>query len=75
MNIQKEIQISEHQPVKFCADSDLYELYKALIQRWKLNSAREGAFAASVFYNLGRVHGIRQERARRASRREDSDHE
>ena len=63
MNIQEEIKISEHQATKFCKGTDLAELYSAMVSRWKLDS--KDVFAASLFYNLGRVHGIREERARR----------
>lgn len=65
MDIQKEIMISEHQTVTFADNAELYELYEAIVARWRLNSDHCLVFAASVFYNLGRVHGIREERARR----------
>ena len=65
MDIEKEIKISENQPVVFCSDTELGELYKAMVNRWRLDEDGCKVFAASVFYNLGRVHGIRAERARR----------
>lgn len=65
MDIQKEIKISENQPVVFMADTELGELYKAMEKHCKLDKDNCSVFAASLFYNLGRTHGIRAERARR----------
>lgn len=65
MNISKEIRISEHQPVAFLFDTELGELYEAMMEHWKLDRDCQPVFTASLFYNLGRVHGIREERARR----------
>lgn len=62
MDIQKEIEISGHLPVVFTPDTELRELFETIVERKKLKVC---PFAASIFYNLGRVHGIRQERARR----------
>ena len=40
------------------------DLYEAMVEYWRLKGAdASGAFAASLFYNLGRTHGIRDERA------------
>lgn len=69
MNIQKEIKISEEQLITFIAGSEMGELYKAMVERWHLDRNSSNVFAASLFYNLGRVHGIRDERARRNKRR------
>ena len=63
MDIQKEIEISKHQPVVFYEGSELGNLYKAIIEYFKVQEI--DAFATSTFYNLGRIHGIREERARR----------
>lgn len=65
MDIQKEIEISKYQPVVFCKDTELGNLYEVMVQRWNLEKPGRNAFASSLFYNLGRVHGIREERARR----------
>lgn len=66
MDIQKEIKISEKQPVVFIAGTELGELYKEMKQHWVRAGGKEyDSFMASVFYNLGRTHGIREERARR----------
>lgn len=65
MDIQKEIMISKHQPVVFSKDTELCELHEAMVTYWKLDDDCCSLFAASVFYNLGRVHGIREERTRR----------
>ena len=59
MNIQEELRISNYQPVSFLKGSEMGEY-------WRLKGAdASGAFAASLFYNLGRTHGIRDERARK----------
>lgn len=63
MDIQKEIKISEKTTPVFLPDTEMGELYRAMVKRWKLHAI--DAFGASIFYNLSRVHGIRQERARR----------
>lgn len=66
MNIQKEIEISKHQQTVFYPDTELGELYDAMVRHWKsVQNSCNLAFTASLFYNLGRVHGIREERARR----------
>lgn len=57
MDIQKEIKISEETPVVFLPDTEMRELYRAMVKRWKLHAI--DAFGASLFYSLGRVHGIR----------------
>ena len=62
MDIQKEIEISRHQPTVFIADTELGELFEAMVERKNLKIC---PLMASIFYILGRVHGIRQERARR----------
>lgn len=63
MDIQKEIRISEETTPVFFPGTELGELYLAMVKRWKMQGIN--AFDASLFYALGRVHGIRQERARR----------
>lgn len=69
MNIQEELRISGYQSVAFMADTDMRDLYRAMVEHWCLSEeGYGGAFAASMFYNLGRVHGIRDERARRKGR-------
>lgn len=65
MNIQEELRISTYQPVAFVIDAELAKLYEAMNDYWELDKESGRAFAASVFYNLGRVHGKREERARR----------
>lgn len=61
-DIAKDIEISKHQGVVFFKDTPLGELYDAFEKEWNLERA---PFEASIFYNLGRVHGIRGERAKR----------
>lgn len=62
MDIQKEIEILEYQPIVFFKGAELANLYKEVV---KYNNLKVGSLAASVFCNLGRTHGIREERARR----------
>lgn len=62
MDNQKEIEILEYQPIVFSKGAKLANLYKEVV---KYNNLNVGPLAASVFYSLGRVHGIREERARR----------
>ena len=63
MDIQKEIKISEETTPVFFPGTEMWGLYLAMVKRWKMQGMN--AFDASLFYTLGRVHGIRQERARR----------
>lgn len=63
MDIQKEIKISEKTTPVFLPGTEMGELYRAMVKRWKLHAI--DAFDASLFYSLGRAHGIHQERARR----------
>ena len=65
MNIQKEIEISEKQSVAFMANAELGEFYKAMVQRWYRPGEGGDIFMMSLFYSMGRAHGIREERARR----------
>ena len=66
MEIQKEIEILKYQPVEFVKESDSSQLYRAVCKRWGLDL--RDAFTASLFYSLGKVHGIRAERARKKGR-------
>lgn len=61
-DIEKELKISRKQTVVFFKNTPLGDLYKAFEQA--LNRKFD-PFAASVFYNLGKVHGIREERSKR----------
>ena len=66
INIEKDIDISKYQTAVFWKGTELGNLYEAMLKRWKLyGSNYTGPFGASLFYNLGRIHGIREERARR----------
>lgn len=65
MEFTKEIEISKYQPVVFFKGTPMGDLYEAMIKDADLNC---GPFAASVFYNLGRVQEIREERARRKNK-------
>nr|DAF07152.1 MAG TPA: hypothetical protein [Caudoviricetes sp.] len=61
-DIEKELKISRKQTVVFLKNTSLGDLYEAFEQA--LNRKCD-PFAASVFYNLGKVHGIREERSKR----------
>ena len=61
-DIEKELKISANQPVVFCKDTPLGDLYEAFTQALHCEF---DPFVASIFYNLGKVHGIREERSRR----------
>ena len=68
INIEKDVRISKYQTAVFWKDTKLGNLYEAIVKRWKLyGSSYTAPFGASLFYNLGRIHGIWEERARRKS--------
>ena len=70
MNIQEELRISNYQPISFLKDTEMGDLYEAMVEKWRLyGNDRGGAFTASLFYNLGRTHGIREERARKRKKK------
>ena len=64
-NIERDIEISKHQDIHFLKDMPSWNIYDQLKKIWNLNT---DAFTASIFYNLGKEHGIREERARRKSK-------
>ena len=61
-DITKELEISRHQKTVFISGTPLGTLYTEFTQTWDKSCE---PFAASIFYNLGRVHGIQEERAKR----------
>lgn len=61
-DITKELEISRHQKTVFISGTPLGILYTEFTQTWDMSCE---SFAASIFYNLGRVHGIQEERAKR----------
>lgn len=61
-DIAKELEISRKQTVVFRRNTPLGDLYEAFEQA--LNCKCD-PYVASVFYNLGKVHGIREERSKR----------
>lgn len=65
MDFSKEIEISKHQTVVFFKGTLMGDLYEAMVKYAHLDC---DPFAASVFYNLGRVQGIREERTRRKNK-------
>lgn len=68
INIDEEIRILEYQPVVFWRDTELGDLYAAIAEKWNLKETGRTAFMASFFYSAGRIHGIREERARRKAK-------
>lgn len=71
MNIQEELRISGYQPTTFMADTEMAELCEALKKKYRLDRDNVLPFTASVFYNLGKCHGKREERARRRSEKKE----
>ena len=62
MDIQENIKVVGMQNSIFVVDDEMYELYKAFINHKRIEC---GPAAASIFYQLGRIHGIQQEGSRR----------
>ena len=62
LDIDEEVRVAGYQTTAFWKNTKLGDLYSAIVKHWKFNA---GPFEASIFYNLGRVHGIREERSRR----------
>ena len=63
MDIQRDVRIAGKQPTFFLAGEKGKEWYKAMVEYWELPEGTK--IMASLFYNLGRIHGKREERARR----------
>lgn len=62
MNIEEELRISGFQSVVCCEDSDIVKIFDIWINQY----GRQNIYSiCSLAYNLGRVHGIRDERTRR----------
>lgn len=61
-DIEKELKISKKQLAVFFKDTPLGDLFEAFERDLGYECS---PFAASVFYNLGKVHGIREERSKR----------
>lgn len=62
MNIQEELRISKHQPVVGCGGTDEGSIFDFWIQEYGYQNI---PFICSLAYNLGRVQGIRDNRARK----------
>lgn len=62
MNIQEEIRISGYQPVVGFEGTNIGEIFDYWIQKYGYKNIY---FICSLAYNLGKVQGIREERARR----------
>lgn len=61
-NIREELRIAGHQPVVGFKDTDEGKIFEYWIRKHGLHNIH---FICSLAYNLGRVQGIRRERARR----------
>lgn len=62
MNITEEVKIPGYRILFFMENPELYE---AMREYWEMDRDNCEVFAASLFYELGRVHGVREERARK----------
>lgn len=62
MNIREELEINAHQPVIGSKGTDEGTIFEYLIRKYGYQNMN---FICSNAYNLGRVQGIRDERARR----------
>lgn len=65
MNIEKEIEIIGYQSAVFCESAKMRRLYDAIRKHWRLEQDNCEVFVASLFYSIGRIHGIREERAKK----------
>lgn len=63
MNIQEELRIAGHQEVVGCAGTDEGKIFDIWINKFGWQNMH---FICSLAYNLGRIQGIRNERARKA---------
>lgn len=62
MNIQEDMEINMRGPVEGMAGTPLCEAFSSYIERYGI---RNIYFICSLVYNLGKIHGKREERARR----------
>ncbi len=65
MDIQNDVNATAYQVPAFMGGTEMGTLYLAMKERWGKREPFCNAFDASLFYRLGLMHGIRQERARR----------
>ena len=63
----KDLEILEHQEIAIMGGTYAGELVKRIVE-----NAKYPVFAYDFIYKLGRIQGIREERAKRASKRVDS---
>lgn len=61
-NIQKDVRISGHMPLMGLPGTPLGEVFCGYIEELGVYDIH---FICSLVYNLGRIHGKREERARR----------
>lgn len=70
MDIQKDIDISRHFRLMYLEDEEFRGIYEAVLKRWCRSGERGcDSFTGSMLYELGRIRGIREERARRKNGR------
>ncbi len=69
MNIQKTIKVLGFMPPVSCPDTELTELAYEIIHRREICWDDRCFVVLSMIYNLGKMHGVQQERARRTARR------
>lgn len=60
-----DVEILKYHPAAFIANAEMGELYKEMVKRFGEHEKGCNSFMATMFYHLGRIHGIREERARR----------
>ena len=68
---EKEAKILGYMAVPFFNNPELECLYGAVCDYWRLYEEGGVKITASMFYNLGKMHGIREERAKRRRKTEN----
>ena len=63
MDIQRDVRVAGQMPCCFLEGTENGIFYKSMVERWELQNV--SALEAQLFYNLGLIHGKREERARR----------
>lgn len=68
---EKEAKILGYMAVPFFNNPELECLYGAVCDYWRLYEEGGVKITASMFFNLGKMHGIREERAKRRRKTEN----
>lgn len=50
MNIQEELRISNYQPISFLKDTEMGDLYEAMVEKWRLYMEMIGAERSQRHY-------------------------